>query len=674
MSEEEEEKEVKLNLCINNASTGDSFISNSTSVEQIRAQIVKRFEIHVENQVIISQDGEFLNAFTSKEGLLVGDLIRKNDGESLSLFVFNKKWTLSNITLSSSINEFFKSFVIPDIKNFVADVKSNPLEKLSQIADQMKWNSKICECYISRFMNAVDIGEKLSDQIKLRINGLVSLLKNLDLQLLDYSEIVQNILAQFSKRSLDWAGYTKNFEDNIQKISRIKLHPGFRNASRTTLLECISERDIRDWNIGCTEALKKLSKRLEDVDKTHKELQKKVSEEMPSKESIHGLTNFSVFSESISSWKENLIFIQGINANLMIDCSEVLGLLEKARISGFNVLKIDEMTRWQNVCNKQEDNLLDMKRKDNIMISQINFMSETQVRISKELGSLLSKIAGYQESMDCSRRDIEVFFGSLKKMDEKMAPIVAVSNLISAYDRSIIEISRRKSFFQKYKADIERISQALARTRDAEIEQRYTFMREFGKFVPKTLADFSNRPPICELQLRSFDPEWKEFDISDVQVQEDFFENYLSPFTVFDSASSNLKPQASQDSSELQELRLKLDQLQSENLVLKSEKFHVEKTSQSEITLLSKSVESMKLEMESKKAEIQSMQLKIDEYNFLKSQLENSNKDLRNHLEEIGLKFAQADQQIINLKEENETHKSESMKLSVNLFNFDLCF
>jgi hypothetical protein len=54
-----------------------------------------------------------------------------------------------------------------------------------------------------------------------------------------------------------------SFEDNLKQLAKIELHPKLSSESRKTLLDCVPEKQLRQWAPKCQKELEMFKEKLQ---------------------------------------------------------------------------------------------------------------------------------------------------------------------------------------------------------------------------------------------------------------------------------------------------------------------------------------------------------------------------------------------------------------------------
>eukprot|EP00475_Leptophrys_vorax_P022082 TRINITY_DN3002_c0_g1_i1.p1 TRINITY_DN3002_c0_g1~~TRINITY_DN3002_c0_g1_i1.p1 ORF type:complete len:801 (-),score=182.34 TRINITY_DN3002_c0_g1_i1:1521-3923(-) len=589
------------------AHTGEriSGLTSYASLAELKADLVRRVDISVEEQVLIASDGISLSrlfaAAPSSSSLAHDDAKRSDDLPVI--FVFNRRHIKNQPNnVIPSFQDLSAALPMPE-RPSVAQHDEVVIAHMLDHRNRYKHDAEVAETIESRCIARIAAANKFLDQMRNQIRALCALSTNLQTHRNDYDSKALHLSQMMLQQKNVWEELLKKFEDHLKALGSVDLHPGLRKVAgkpeRNTLLDCVSEARLRDWKEKCAQSLKILAAKVEDVSVRRKFASELLSQDTVTEHKLAEQLSIDFLESVISEWTKHLHLAQDLKTRLEGDsevASVALGKVQNLIREGRHGDASNEKNSFENGIRKHTQWLKELEGIDFDVGSRIGTFNERQVSLSSFFFNYLARISKLQTDVRELESTVTVCFEAMKKLDDDFSILVSLTKMGDSYQKCLAEISRRKSFDLLFFRQVETFSQTLNRLRAEETKRRKWFMREYGRYLPQELVDLTGRPPACEIQLRTFDPEWAEFsgEVADAKVTLDptslLAENEIlrSQLEMLTKANNEQKdvPKQVVSNEVLDEVIKESQRLSAEVSTLRKEKDHLERTRSQEVRSL----------------------------------------------------------------------------------------
>jgi hypothetical protein len=247
------------------------------------------------------------------------------------------------------------------------------------------------------------------------------------------------------------------------------LHQKLRSSSKHTLLDCVPERQLRQWVPKCSKELDMFKERLQQGIELSKSIEKAVANENISSP----IVNHKQLSEYI---KQAAVSVQ--NQKEIVD---------KIQNDYNDIITRRKNTQLSVLVSTHEQNLKQMRGNDKSLQAMLNSCLESKFNLTNELLDRLRSISMIQYNIKRLSRKISVYIPILKSIISKFAHLELIHYFPGAYSLSLVEILRRRNFLRKYSGEIAKATNRLNVMRDEELSNRQQFDKLFGRYLPPGL-------------------------------------------------------------------------------------------------------------------------------------------------------------------------------------------
>jgi hypothetical protein len=495
------------------AHTGESIQGlNYASLADLKADLVRRADISVEDQYLITNTG------MSASKLFVDDV--KLQSELPVIYVFNRRHIKNPLKNPVPLLQDISAALPYPEKPSRVQIDDITIAHVMDYRNRYKWDVEVAECIEHRCIARISAANKFLDQMRNQVKSLCALSLSLKRYFDTYDVKALQLAQSLSQQRAVWEELLHKFEENLRRLGSIELHPGFRKVpgkpERTTLLDCVNEGKLREWREKCAQSLSILSGKVEDVTVKRRSVAEVIFKDIPTESSLLDSASVFFLETVVNEWNRHLHLAQEIRGKLETDfqtVSDASTRVQNLMREGNEGAAATERNAIESIWSKHLQIVKELEGIDVDVGSRIGSFNECQSNLSSTFFSSLSRLSKLQSELRESENMVTVCVEAAKKLDDDFGILLSLSKMEDAYKKCIEEICRRKSFDQLFFKSIQSFSQKLNQLRADEMKRRKWFMREYGRFLPQELVDLTGRPPACEIQLRSFDPEWAEFSV-----------------------------------------------------------------------------------------------------------------------------------------------------------------
>lgn len=288
----------------------------------------------------------------------------------------------------------------------------------------------------------------------------------------------------------------------MTRLSTIELHPKLKTPSKQTLLDCVPEKQLRQWVPKCQRELEMFGDKLQQGIDLMNTIEKSVEREnMNSPIVKYVLCLFEYHSYYMN--KTTLTNHTQLNDdNSFRQLSEFLKQAaitvqnEKITVetisTDYNIL-IDMIMKQKTTHNSStltstvevhEKNVRKMREFDQLLEIILNDCMESKVVLSRDLFDRLRNISLIQYNIKRLSRKMPVYASILRSIVGKFAHIELVHYFPGAYSLSLVEVLRRRNFLRKLASEATKYTDRLQALREEEATNRAHFDKYFSRFLP----------------------------------------------------------------------------------------------------------------------------------------------------------------------------------------------
>jgi len=275
----------------------------------------------------------------------------------------------------------------------------------------------------------------------------------------------------------------KSFEEDIEKLKKIELHPCLKLEKHKTLMDVYyTESHMRDWSKACKRSEEKLFDKVNEVEQGIIKIQQQVTKTKLSP-SIKPVTDLNESKELVSHL-ENFInekepLILSMLATL---CDDLKNFREALDTEGVSNITKDRIEMFVDKEKSHKELVELMKEHQKELDGLLKALIKTKISNAKSIGSLLKEIDPLLTQLNNLLGE-ELKKGlkeSLKKIKADFEFLLNPGLFPEAYKESLKEIIRRS----KVNELLENEGRKLMRIIEKEQVQRQTFIDKLGKLLP----------------------------------------------------------------------------------------------------------------------------------------------------------------------------------------------
>jgi len=565
-------------------------------------ELNKITSIPIEDQILLSEKGK----------LNKGNLLEKYELPSKDkyLFLFDRRSTTElNLTIESS-------FANIDSKVSMSKLGESSLTNYETLFfREFKFVDSVKEIIQKR----LEICRNTLSEQSIQMKGMELLKINLNEQ---YSQIIERynkFLSHYHELYNKHEALLQSFESDIQRLREIQLHPLLRTRSTSFLIDFVPEVKLRGWFEECGKEHGQLKNKVLELEKQIFAVKSSVETE-----NLRSIVIDSSLPEKIKKIQEIFSDINARHEIFKNDSRSVKNLQPNSlrEVANVHANSISKVTEYEELTREILSHFIKSK---NISTHFVQEILRNISPLHSKMRDLSNKIFLYNEA--------------LLKQEEAFLQLVYVQSMPTCYKASLEEVVRRKKFGRIINNFIARQNTTLLKLREEEITQRQTFLRNYGKYLPKDLIPgLLDAVPRFEISPPPFDIYLPPLELPE-NVEEDFAILTSNKTLELEKPAYELKsltPDLSKIQTNLEESQKSIEEykkrIQSleenlKNSFSQSEKFEnsledIKKISRKQIEDLSEQLERTKMEAK------ENLKVCEDKCSFLEKQKEDLSEQL----------------------------------------------
>jgi hypothetical protein len=429
--------------------------------------------ISVQNQILLNSRGVKLE----EEQLL-------SEQENESIFVFDRSTFVKEKSHDNSYGSFEP--IRSMLKLQELDDSQIPTSQILQVSNS-DIDSVFKECTKSVYIS-LKKSEHILSYGKLKFDALNRLVQeqknqaraiecsnaNLNAHTENIITSFKSFLLRFQKNEERFNLLLSSFEDDLKQLAKIELHPKLSSESRKTLLDCVPEKQLRQWAPKCQRELEMFKEKLQQGIELANSIRKAVESENIPSPSI----NIAQLSEYVQKAAISLQKEKHIVDTISNDYNILADMIVKQKI---NSSALPSMVK------NHETHVQQMREYDAILEQILNSCIESKIDLTNELIDKLRNISQIQYNIKRLSRKLSAYITILRNIISKFAHLEVIHFFPGAYSLSLVEILRRRKFLRTYSSEIVKCSNRLNQLREEEVLNRRQFEKHFARFLPPGL-------------------------------------------------------------------------------------------------------------------------------------------------------------------------------------------
>ncbi|KAM7267997.1 hypothetical protein ACFE04_010163 [Oxalis oulophora] len=507
-------------LLIHIAENGHSFeleCNGDTTVEAVMRHIEPASGISFNNQLVLCMDLRL-----EPQRSLSWYKLPSDDGE---LFVFNKAKLQTSSPLPPPEN--VDVIEVPDPtpptlsshEPHILDDDLDPaLKALPSYERQFRYHYQRGHAIYTRTLLKYENAERLWREQKIQEKAVEVASGNLD----QYYRMINQNYTEFMKRYMiqhrAHSDLLANFNNELEKLRAIKLHPALQTSTRKCLLDLVKEDSLRKVAENCSLSHRQFENKVSQFKQMFADVSHKVEELFASRD-------FSPFRNLYPVIKDHLQYIdeqKSIMQSLSKDVSTVKKLVDDCVSCKLSSLRphdaVSALGPMYDVHDK--NHLPQMQACDSQVSKLLNLIKDKKNEMSIFLHNYMKKIAYVTYFVKDAKLQFPVFKEAMVRQDEIFADLKLVRGIGPAYRACLAEIVRRKASMKLYMGMAGQLAEKLAGKREIEVRRREEFVKSHSLCIPRDLLSsmgLYDSPSQCDVNLPPFDTNLLNIDISDIE-------------------------------------------------------------------------------------------------------------------------------------------------------------
>ncbi|GAM22404.1 hypothetical protein SAMD00019534_055790 [Acytostelium subglobosum LB1] len=609
------------------------------------------------------------------------------------LYLFNKKILENNSHAPDEVNLSIQDFQIPRLptpKNLKElEASFNPLNKLFSLEYHLN-NQVIATQYLkdqfeNKTLQCVNTLSELNTQRK----GISVALHSLSEYKSKLVHSYNSISALFKKQSPHFESLLLSFDSDLQRLKQVKLHDALKTTTKSTLLDCIPELEMRKWSDQCKREFEILKGKIMELGSQIDSIRDSVDMKRPLEINIKELT------ERTNQAREHTKHFQLLHQESLSYSDGIKRALEGSRSNLDQLSKV--VSSFSEIQYSQDDNIRNSMRNVEILMTTLILFSKSKNSFNQYVFSELRSISRLQSEMRQLMSNFSVLNEAISKQTNNFFQLECIHHMPTAYLDALNETSRRRRFDNTINANVSRFIESLNIFTASENQKRQAFFEKVYRYLPPHIFNSLKEPlPSFQLHLPPFDtqlPSISDSQILRVDIDDDFtlidgFDpNLQKTATSSSSSSSHVQVQRKppeyersfsassleskmNESQQLEKIRMLESRLQSTFLMASKteekyrdlqEKSRIMQSDSSVTNGLKLQLESLKKELEEKKQELEHLSSTIQQNSELIDSLNEREHEMSTKIIQLEIECATKKQQLVTCNEKIESLQREML-------------
>jgi hypothetical protein len=311
-----------------------------------------------------------------------------------------------------------------------------------------------------------------------------------------------------------------NFDQDLEKLSKIELHKNIKNENYKKLIDYIEISQLKNKNIEHKNMYENLKNRINDFNKNYENFDKNVNKLNEMENYFLLKKNIDEFKINIQKYKDEIINYNNINNTV----KENINIITTSLNNNENILetchKMDNIFFYNyfgyysnNIHNNIESILLNLEENS-------VFANNIKKELIDNLNKTIAEVSIYQNEIVKLKNALFIFDSTTITIQKSLQELNFVSKMPYAYKESLFEISRRKKFKNNYMTKINSFKDEISKIYENEIKNRELFKNDHQLYLPKKYINFNELPNKINFEIKEFDQNFPEIeDNSEIIVE-----------------------------------------------------------------------------------------------------------------------------------------------------------
>eukprot|EP00742_Colponemidia_sp_Colp-10_P003782 GILJ01004026.1.p1 GENE.GILJ01004026.1~~GILJ01004026.1.p1 ORF type:complete len:920 (+),score=179.97 GILJ01004026.1:118-2877(+) len=520
-------------LDVHKADTGETYriegLDEQTIVDSLKQALAAATGIVPQDQILLSGDGLKLDG---NRPLDTYDVLTQGGKK---VFLFNRKSLSSNVptpVLSPlqplDISDAELQFETPSL-DLPMDLSSSQLYLSSPLL-------KALPDYERAFHSDVQEGKSVLRQCEGLLRACKQSLMEEKVQQLAMDAVMRNLQRhnesteisykefqkKFSTQDTRHASILSTFQDDLENLRKVPLHPALQTPSRQTLQDCVPTDKLIRWGNECKRAQESLQNKVLDLTSLFDAIRYGVAAEDERKLVV----NYEDLNGRIAAAEQQCRAARARVKELIQEHTVVretiqntLNALSTGR--GASIKPLEVCQRLEDMKSLHATNqFAKLKQHFEFIQNVANACTESKAILTKSMHERLQAVSYVQSKIRDLGNKMAVLAEAVSRQDAAFNELLHIHKMPRAYKACLTEVGRRRAFKKMYMTHAQAFAERMAKVREEEENRRERFLRKYGRHLPKDFVPGLNeRPPYCEIRTRDFDDQLPAIDITQSSVE-----------------------------------------------------------------------------------------------------------------------------------------------------------
>ncbi|KAJ3679193.1 hypothetical protein LUZ60_017204 [Juncus effusus] len=440
------------------------------------------------------------------------------------VFLYNKSRLLADSPLPAPENIEIPNTPLPPPPSSTPPIDSQSmdpaLKALVSYEHQFRYHFQLANSVYNTSKTRFEVCKRLVREQMVQERALETARENLELTFRKLQLRYSDFLKCFSRQHKSHVEILNNFERDLEKLKRIRLHEKLQREGRRVLGDLVHENELRKCAQVCVGSHRQFEGKVLQLKSNFGDLRKKVEGLFESMSANGAKELDGLVKEHQRVVNEQKSIMQALSKDVETSKKLVDECLHDPHLSAslrphdavsavgriYEVHEKSHLPKMQSSAHALHSllsSLLSSKNSTNLLVH--HSMQKVKV-VQFQIKNTMSELHAFQEVMTHQEREFE----SLR----------LVSGVGLGYKACLAEVVRRREGGKLYLGLAGQLAERLAVERASEIRRREVFFKNWGRFVPSeimSLMGLFDNPSSCDVNVASFDGDLLSVDLGDVE-------------------------------------------------------------------------------------------------------------------------------------------------------------
>ncbi|TDH65909.1 hypothetical protein CCR75_001330 [Bremia lactucae] len=357
----------------------------------------------------------------------------------------------------------------------------------------------------------ISLSEQGAQELQIQERAITAAIANLELFKTSMMKHFAPFWMEFQTTKSKHERLLSEFEQYVEALATVKLHPALTTDTRKTLYDCIPVQKEREWAVQCEQSHAHVEGQVLKLQQVHDDICKEVTAML----TIHANSrreydDARLILEEMKALRDKQMTITN---TLRDNLQYVLSSIEETSLIARGSNPMQASTNALDVC-RRIDALYQGQQKmipdaqglvKNVMI-HVKTIAAIKATAFERVQFTLRQISIAQSKIRDFENSLAVFREAISAQTEHFYELEHLEKLPESYAACLKEILRRHQYGRKFSDRIQLMAEELAQLREDEVQHREAFLRNFGQHLPRDfVSGLAEKPSHCEFRMRPFD-------------------------------------------------------------------------------------------------------------------------------------------------------------------------